>query len=819
MESGRIAKQAAGAVMTRCGDSMVLSTVCSSDPRPGIDFFPLTVDYREKTYAAGKFPGGFIKREGRPKDKEILTMRLIDRPVRPLWPDGYNDEVQIMNTVVSADKQNDPDLLAMNGSFAALHVSDLPFQGPIAAVRVGRVDGEWVAFPTVGQLEQSDVEIVLVGSKNALVMVEGKAVEVTEPDFLDCVDFGHGVIREIIEMMEELRDRCDTRECTWKAQELNAPPEFEKVQKKYATQVRKALLTQGKHERYAELGAIKDKAIEEFVPEDDDGTIKSWVKKGFRELEKSSIRKLIVKDKKRIDLRKPTDIRPITGEVGLFPRTHGSALFTRGETQAIVTVTLGTPRDQQIVDGLMEEYSKKYDLQYNFPPYSVGECRPVRGVSRREIGHGVLAERATAAVVPADEAFPYTIRIVSDITESNGSSSMATVCGATLAMMDAGVPIRQPVAGIAMGLVEEGKDVVILSDILGTEDHVGDMDFKVAGTGRGITALQMDIKMQGLSREILADALEQARQGRLHILREMMNTLTSPREDISAHAPRLLRIQIPFEKIGLVIGPGGKTIKRIQEDTGASLEIEDDGTVIISSTDAESAQAAKGMVDQLTAEVEVGRIYEGRVVSIKDFGAFVEVLPGQEGLCHVSELDESHVREVSDVVSLGDIIPIKVLLRDEQGRLKLSRRAALEEMNGGPSRSSDDDEDGEWEESEAEADGGDRHESRGRGPRGGDRDGRPPRRDGDRDRGPRGGDRGGRGGDRGGPRRDHGGRSGGSRGGRGDDRGGDRGGSRGGRGGGRSGGGRSGGRDGDSRSRGPRRDNRRPGGGGRSGRR
>ena len=679
-ETGRIAKQAAGAVMARYGDTMVLSTICSGPSRPGTDFFPLTVDYREKTYAAGKFPGGFIKREGRPKDKEILTMRMIDRPMRPLWPEAYNDEVQVMSMVVSADKENDPDLLAMNSCFAATYISGLPFSGPIAAVRVGRLDGKWVAFPTVQQLDDSDVEIVFVSSRKALVMVEGKAQELSESDFLECLDFGTGVMNEILDMMDELHKKSDVKPSDWKAPVVEKLPVHAQILKKYETAMKKALLVQGKHDRYAAIKTLKNTVVGDLVPEGDDGTVKNAVSAALKELETRTIRRLIVKDKKRIDLRKPTDIRPISGEVGFLPRTHGSALFTRGETQAIVVATLGTPRDQQIVDDLMEEYGKKYVLQYNFPPYSVGEVKPLRGVGRREIGHGFLAERATAAVVPSDEVFPYTIRIVSDITESNGSSSMASVCGATLAMMDAGVPIRQPVAGIAMGLVEEGKDVVVLSDILGTEDHVGDMDFKVAGTGRGITAVQMDIKMQGLSRAILEQALEQARVGRIHILREMMKILTGPRSDISAHAPRLLRIQIPAEKIGLIIGPGGKTIKRIQEETGATIEIDDDGAVIISCLDAAAAQVAKGMIDQLPAEVEVGRIYQGRVVSIKDFGAFVEVLPGQEGLCHVSELDLDHVGEVGDVVSLGDVIPVKVLLRDEQGRLKLSRRAALQEQ-------------------------------------------------------------------------------------------------------------------------------------------
>ena len=516
-ETGRIAKQAHGSVLASYGDSMVLSAACTAEPRPGLDFFPLTVDYREKTYAAGKFPGGFIKREGRPKDKEILTMRLIDRPVRPLWPDGFKNEVQIMNTVVSVDKENDPDVVAMNASFAALHCSSMPFQGPIAAVRVGRIDGELVAFPTVQQLDDSDCEIILVASKKALMMVEGKATEMTEEDFLALVDFGTDVIKDVISMMDELKKKAKISKATWKAPEVEVPEVFEKAKEGWADRMREALLVQGKHERYTAIDALRDDMFAELIPEDADGAtvdeMKKWIKKAHKELSGEQIRDLIIKDKKRIDNRGPTDIRPITIEAGILPRTHGSALFTRGETQALVVTTLGTPRDQQIVDGLMEEYSKRFDLQYNFPPYSVGECRPVRGVSRREIGHGNLAERAVAPVIPTDDQFPYTIRIVSDITESNGSSSMASVCGATLSMMDAGVPIRQPVAGIAMGLVEQGRKVVILSDILGTEDHVGDMDFKVAGTGRGITAVQMDIKMKGLSRSIMEKALEQARSG------------------------------------------------------------------------------------------------------------------------------------------------------------------------------------------------------------------------------------------------------------------------------------------------------------------
>ncbi len=680
-ETGRIAKQAKGAVLGALGDTMVLSAVCSASARPGIDFFPLSVEYREKTYAAGKFPGGFIKREGRPKDKEILTCRLIDRPIRPLWPEAYKDEVQILATVLSAEKDIDPDLVAMNSSFLACHLAPLPFEGPVAAVRVARVDGKAIAFPTVDELDASDVDVVIASTRDAVVMVEGLATEISEEDFLALMDFAQKTIAPILDMMDELKEKAQAAPSTWKAPEVVQPPVYKKAKKDYASALKKAVLVQGKHERYSAVADIKKKAIADLVPDegDDKDAIQKAVQSALNDLENEIMRELILKDGKRIDLRGLKDVRPITIEQSILPRTHGSTLFTRGETQAIVVATLGTPRDQQIVDGLVDEYAKRFDLQYNFPPYSVGEVKPVRGVGRREIGHGNLAERALSSVIPSSEKFPYTIRLVSEITESNGSSSMATVCGGTLALMDAGVPLRQPVAGIAMGLIKEGDKVAILSDILGTEDHLGDMDFKVAGTGRGITAVQMDIKVKGISRDIFAKALRQAREGRMHILREMLKAMPGPRKDISKHAPRLLSLRIPVEKIGMVIGPGGKMINKIQSETGAIVEIEDDGTVCISSTDADAANAARQMVEALTAEVEIGKIYQAKVVSLKDFGCFVEVLPGQEGLCHVSELAEEHVRSVGDVVSVGDIIPVKVVLRDEQGRLKLSRRMALQE--------------------------------------------------------------------------------------------------------------------------------------------
>lgn len=725
---------------------MVLSTVCAAKARPDIDFFPLTVEYREKNYAAGKFPGGYMKREGRPSNKEILTCRLIDRPVRPLWPDGYRDEVQLINLVVSVDKENDPDVVAMNGSFAALHLAPLPFLGPIAAVRVSRVDGELVAFPTLEQIDKGDLDLIVVCSREAIVMVEGVAFEIPENEFLDALDYANDVCETLMDLMDELREKSGAKDSTWEPKVVEHHKVFGKVKNDYAKDVRKALLVQGKHERAEALSEIKADAIDRFVDRDDEDAklIEKEIGAAFNDLKSEQIRDLILSDSKRIDLRGLEDVRPIDIEAAVLPRSHGSALFTRGETQALVNVTLGTPRDQQIVDGIMEEYSKRLDLHYNFPPFSVGEVRMMRGISRREIGHGTLAERALSSIIPDESVFPYALRIVSEITESNGSSSMATVCGGTLALMDAGVPIRQPVAGIAMGLVAEGDRVAILSDILGTEDHVGDMDFKVAGTGRGITAVQMDIKIKGLKREIMEDALEQARRGRLHILREMIKAIDAPRAEISEHAPRLLQLRISPEKIGLVIGPGGKTIKRIQEETGANVEIDDEGIVSISSTQGGAAEEARQFIEHLTAEVEVGAIYEGRVVSIKDFGCFVEVLPGQEGLCHVSELDHSHVNEVSDVVSIGDRVKVKVILRDEQGRLKLSRRAAMDEEGGGGRRPRHDDGEGGGDEDDRprrprrrREEGDDRPRRRDDGERSGRRDDgdRPRRRDdGDRPR-------------------------------------------------------------------------------------
>ncbi|MEY2742423.1 MAG: hypothetical protein RIS21_791 [Planctomycetota bacterium] len=741
-ETGRIARQAQGAVFAQMGDTVVLSTVCVANPREGLDFFPLTVEYREKTYAAGKFPGGYIKRETRPSNGEILVSRLIDRPMRPLFPEEYRNEVQVISTVMSADKVNDPDTLAMNGSFAAAMLAPMPFKGPLAAVKVTRVGGKFIAFPTPDELDAGDMDIVFAGTKDAIMMVEGEAREIGEADFLAAYDFGVSVIHEIIDMIEELRDKANPEPCTW-APPAGGPGELhEKTKRNYRSLMREAYATSGKHARSDAVDGVKKAAIENLCHPDDStyAADVKLVKKALADLEYEVVRQMCL-DGKRVDGRALDQVRPIAIETGVLPRTHGSALFTRGETQAIVTVTLGTTRDQQIVDGLMGEYGKRFDLQYNFPPFSTGEVKPIRGTGRREIGHGNLAERAVKGVFPAEASFPYTTRVVSEITESNGSSSMASVCGAVLALMDAGCPITQPVAGIAMGLIKEGGDIAILSDILGTEDHLGDMDFKVAGSGRGITAVQMDIKITGITRDIMSRALEQARRGRFHILGEMKKAMPTVRPSISKYAPRLLVLQISVDKIGLLIGPGGKTIKKIQEDTGATIEVNDEGVVNISCVEPEGAEKARAFVAGLTAEVEVGATYKGKVVSIKDFGAFIEVLPGQEGLCHISEMGEGYVASVTDVVNIGDEVQVKVILKDDQGRLKLSMRAVT---------------DPDWEAKRA-AGGGDRPRGdrgpRGGGDRGGFRGG---------DRGPRGGgDRGGFRGDRGGDRGPRGGEGGG----------------------------------------------------------
>ncbi|MEK6623023.1 MAG: polyribonucleotide nucleotidyltransferase [Planctomycetota bacterium] len=680
IEVGKIAKQADGSALVQYGDTMVLAAAVSSpEEKEDADFFPLTIDYREKMYATGKFPGGFFKREGRPTSKEILTMRLIDRPIRPLFPETYLREVQVQSMVLSADKENDPDILAMIAASAALTVSSIPFQGPTGSVRVAQIDGSFVINPTHEELTKSTIDLVISGTEEAITMVESSGKEVPEERMVDAIMFGHAFIKEIVQLQKELLVKC-------RKEKQPIPPLkvdmklLETIKNKYQAEIGAKNLTPGKEERSNALREIVKRIIAEYCTDAEGAPTKKAIKAIFERIETTVVREQIINEGKRPDGRGLTGIRPITCEVGLLPRTHGSALFTRGETQALVVTTLGTTSDEQKIDTLEDEYSKKFMLDYNFPPFCVGEVKPLRGPGRREIGHGALAERSLEAVLPAPGKFPYTIRIVSDVMESNGSSSMATVCGGTLSMMDAGVPITEPVAGIAMGLVKEGDSVCILSDILGTEDHLGDMDFKVAGTKNGVTALQMDIKISGITEKIMRDALKQAKEGRLLILAELARVIERPREQISVYAPKLVQIKINPEKIGMVIGPGGKNIKKIQEETGAKIEIEDDGTVFISSALATSVDRAKIWIERMTEEVQVGKIYTGKVLSIKEYGAFVEIFPGHDGLVHISEISDTRVEKVEDVVQVGQEIMIKVIGIDDQKRVKLSRKAALKDM-------------------------------------------------------------------------------------------------------------------------------------------
>jgi polyribonucleotide nucleotidyltransferase len=683
LETGKLAKQAHGAVVVRYGDTVTLTAAVEGEPIPGRDFFPLTVDYREKTYAAGKFPGGFIKREGRPTTKEILTSRLIDRPIRPLFPAGYVNEVQVMGAVLSADRDNDPDVLCMIGASGALHVSQIPFRGPTGSVRVGRINNELVAMPTHTQLEESDLDLIVSGTRDAITMIEGFAREMSEENMLQAILFAHRHIVTVVEMVEELR-----RAAGLPAKELppDAPasPVKDLIFQRYYEEFKQRKQTEGKHARADAIKELKAKVVTDLLPEGKEPEHDpAQVSAAFAALEEKVVRDLILEGK-RIDGRNTKQIRPIHCEVGVLPRTHGSAIFQRGETQALVTTTLGTPSDEQRVEGLAEEYSKKFMLDYNFPPFSVGECRPIRGPGRREIGHGALAERSLKAVIPSPDKFPYTVRVVSDIMESNGSSSMASVCGGTLSLMDAGVPISDPVAGISIGLVKEKDKFTLLTDIVGDEDHYGDMDFKVAGTGRGITGIQLDLKIDGISEEIVRATLDQAREARREILKAMLSTLRAPRHEVSRNAPRILQIRINPEKIGLLIGPGGKTIKGIQESTGAKIDVEDDGTVAISSLDAAAAEAARNKVEALCEEIKVGKVYEGKVTSVKDFGAFIEIVPGRDGLCHISELDDKYVGKVEDVVKVGDKVKVKVIAIDDHDRVKLSRKVLLREEKGLP---------------------------------------------------------------------------------------------------------------------------------------
>ncbi len=734
-ETGQLAKQAAGSVLVQYGETVVLVATASSDPRPGLDFFPLTCDYRERLAAAGKFPGGFLKREGRPSTKEILSSRLMDRPIRPLWPNGFRDEVQVQAFVIASDLQNDGDVLAMNGAAAALHISELPFQGPIASVRVGKVDGEMVAFPTNADLEESELDMIVSGSTEQVAMIEGFAQEMPEDEMMAAIQFAHSVIRDVIDLQQELYAKVNPVK-----KEFIAPEDdglLKRLTDAYYEDFKAAQQTPGKQDRADAVRALRDRAQADVIPDPaaEDAVCEKRFKTVWHDLEEEVVRDLIYAGT-RPDGRDNESLRAIYCETDLLPRVHGSALFQRGETQSLVTVALGTSRDEQRVDGLMDEYSKKFMLDYNFPPFSVGECRPIRGPGRREIGHGCLAERSVAPVLPDAEDFPYTIRVISDILESNGSSSMASVCGATLALMASGVPITNPVAGISVGLVRKSpEDWVLLTDILGTEDHFGDMDFKIAGTQNGITGIQLDLKVTGINEDIIRATLKQSREARIEILRKMLTTISRPRREIAATAPRLLRTKIAADKIGALIGPGGKNIRAIQETTGAVIEVDDDGTVLIASTNKDAAEEALRSVEACTATVQIGKIYDGTVSSIKEFGAFVEILPGRDGLCHISELSSGYISSIDNVVNVGDAMKVLVIDVDEHDRVKLSRRRALEELG---------EEDPMAAAVEAEGGGEDRDRGGDR-ERGGDRDDDRPRRR-----------RGGRGG-RGGGRRDGGG--------------------------------------------------------------
>ncbi|MFQ5506314.1 MAG: polyribonucleotide nucleotidyltransferase [Planctomycetota bacterium] len=689
LETGRWAKQASGSVLATYGGTTVLVAAQNAKAREGLGFFPLTVDYREKTYAAGKFPGGFFKREARPTTKEVLTCRLIDRSIRPLFPDGYLQEIQVMATVLVYDQEVDPDIVAMIGAFAALSVSEIPFTTHLAACRIGYMDGEIVINPGASDLGQSRLNLTMAATKDSVAMVEAGAKEVSEDAILDALEAGQKVCGRICKMIEQLAKKAGRKKVEFEAPEVRSDVDKE-LGKKFLAKVKSAINKKGsKKDRGEAYSEVADEAVEHFTAKftkkkldaDEIETGLAYVTKKLSQLKDECQREGILAGK-RVDGRGSEDIREITVETGILPRVHGSAVFTRGETQALVVTTLGTVDDEQIIDGLEDEYRKKFILHYNFPPYSVGECRMIRGVGRREIGHGALAERSVTPVLPSPEEFPYTIRVVSEILESNGSSSMASVCGCCSALMDAGVPIRQPVAGIAMGLVKEGRKTAILSDILGSEDHCGDMDFKVAGTQFGITALQMDIKCTGLTRSIMKSALDQAKKGRIHILKEMLSALKRPRKDLSRYAPRLSRIEVNPEKIGIIIGPGGKNIRALQEETKTKINVDDDGTVIVSGLDAEKVEIAVDRIQGMTAEVEIGQTYKGRVVAIKEFGAFVEVLPGQEGLLHVSEITDSFIRSVTDVLNIGDEIEVRVVHVDDFGKIKLSRKILLDAGGG-----------------------------------------------------------------------------------------------------------------------------------------
>jgi polyribonucleotide nucleotidyltransferase len=690
LETGQMARQSDGSVVVRYGDTVVLATaVASKTAKEGLDFFPLTIDYQEKTYAAGKIPGGFFKREGKPSEKEVLTSRLIDRPIRPLFPEGFYCETQGIASVLSYGSENIADILGLIGMSAALHISNIPFNGPIGAVRVGRIAGELIINPEMSEIEALELNLVVAGTKDAVVMVEGGGAEVSEDGLIEAIEYAHLEIKKIVALQDELRAAVGK-------EKRPVPPVVEypeltaEVREYISGRMREAIQIPGKHERQGALDLVLADAVKHFnTPEnalkfrnDQGADLTRDIINAFNAYENEIVRSTIVNDGIRVDGRKSDEIRQITCHMGLLPRAHGSALFIRGETQALVVTTLGTSEDEQKIDSLDGESFKKFMLHYNFPPFSVGEVKPLRSPGRREIGHGALAERAIKYVLPSGDVFPYTIRLVSDILESNGSSSMATVCGSTLSLMDAGVPISAPVAGIAMGLIKEGDKVVVLTDILGLEDHLGDMDFKVAGTAQGITAFQMDLKIGGVSSDILKSALEQAKKGRLFILGKMAEAMPAVRETLSPHAPRIYTMQIKPDKIREVIGSGGKVIRGIVEQTGCKIDIDDSGTINIASADEESAKKAIEIISGIVAEAELNKIYKGKVVRIADFGAFVEILPGTDGLLHISQISDKRIAKVTDELNLGDEVMVKVIEIDNQGRIRLSRKEAMKEAQG-----------------------------------------------------------------------------------------------------------------------------------------
>ncbi len=684
-ETGRLAKQAHGSALVTYGESVVLVTAVSGDERPGIDFFPLTCDYVEKTFAAGKIPGGFFKREGRQRDDEILTSRLIDRPCRPLFPEGFRNDTQIIATVLSSDKINPTDVLAMTAASAALHISEIPWAGPIAGVRVARVDGELIAYPTFEQHAKSDIDLVVACSRDAIVMVEGGAAEASEADIIDALMFAHAAAQPIVDLIERMRAAVGKPKRTFEKKALPAEVAA-RVKELCDRDIMAASLIKDKKARYDGYKATKARLVEALTAQigaQRYTELEKLVKEEFEERKYHVVRDYVLSERKRIDGRDMKTIRPIVCEVGILPRTHGSSLFQRGETQAAVAATLGTSSDEQKIDALTGERWKRFMLHYNFPPFSTGETKPLRGPGRREIGHGALADRALIRMIPDEDRFPYTIRVVSEILESNGSSSMASVCGGTLSLMDAGVPIKAPVAGIAMGLISDGPltdaktRTAILSDILGDEDHLGDMDFKVCGTRKGVTAIQMDIKIAGLSREVLTQALDQAREGRVFILDRMLSTLGQARTDLSKWAPRITQIKVKPDQIRLIIGPGGKTIKGIIDQTGVAIDVEDDGTVNVASADSDAVKKALDIIKGLTTEPEVGATYKGTVTRVADFGAFIEIMPGTDGLLHVSEMAHHRVEKVTDEMKEGDSVEVKVISMDRDGKIRLTRRELM----------------------------------------------------------------------------------------------------------------------------------------------